>query len=764
MRCVATDMGMVATSPMARPRRFAIAAAALAGQTGLLHVVGPDGRDLPGSPLDPHADSLAGATVAAAMAEAAPWIRNGRARRRIDPRLLAVPADLVGPPARGRRDPARRLAVVVPVYRDRALTLACLAAIRATAPPGTYVIVVDDATPEPELAAALDALAAEGAIRLLRHPRNRGFPAAANAGLRAAARLASRPDVVLLNSDALLTAGALAALRDLVHAAPNIGTATPLSNDATILSYPDRAGGAPAPEGPARARLARLAAQANAGRAVDIPTAVGFCMYVRRECLAEVGLFREDVFAQGYGEENDFCLRARHLGWRHVAAPGVFVSHVGGRSFGASRHALIARNLAVLERLHPGYHALIAAHQAADPLAPARRRLDMLRWRAARAGSGAASTILVTHDSGGGVERVVRRRCEELRAARMRPIVLRPVLDPAASSADAKRHLPGLVELCDGVDHAYPNLRFAIPGELDALARLLRADRPVALEIHHLLGHDHAILQLASRLGVPHDIHLHDYAWFCPRITLLGAGGRYCGEPEDPATCEACIADLGRHDEQDIAVAALRARSAVDLGGARGVIAPSADAASRLRRHFPSVRARVAPLEDDAALPPATALHPAAGRRRVGVIGGIGPEKGYDILLACARDAARRGLDLEFVVIGHTVDDARLHATGRVFVTGPYRDELAVEEIRAQAVDLAFLPSIWPETWCFTLGHAWAAGLRAFAFDIGAPAARIRETGRGWVLPLGLPPAAINNALLAARAVAGDECRVAGPA
>ena len=98
-----------------------------------------------------------------------------------------------------------------------------------------------------------------------------------------------------------------------------------------------------------------------AARVVDIPTAVGFCMYIRRDCLDQVGLLREDLFAQGYGEENDFCLRARHLGWRHVAAPGVFVAHVGGQSFGAARGHLVARNMAVLNRLHPGYDALIAA-------------------------------------------------------------------------------------------------------------------------------------------------------------------------------------------------------------------------------------------------------------------------------------------------------------------------------------------------------------------------------------------------------------------
>ena len=86
-------------------------------------------------------------------------------------------------------------------------------------------------------------------------------------------------------------------------------------------------------------------------------------MYVKRECLSETGLFREDLFAQGYGEENDFCIRARHLGWRHVAAPGIFVGHVGGQSFGSAKHYLIERNLGALNRLHPGYAELIRDFQ-----------------------------------------------------------------------------------------------------------------------------------------------------------------------------------------------------------------------------------------------------------------------------------------------------------------------------------------------------------------------------------------------------------------
>jgi len=75
----------------------------------------------------------------------------------------------------------------MPVYRGRDVTLAALAAVVETVGPDTPIIVVDDATPEPALAEALDGLAATGRIRLLRHTRNRGFPAAVNTGIRAAA-------------------------------------------------------------------------------------------------------------------------------------------------------------------------------------------------------------------------------------------------------------------------------------------------------------------------------------------------------------------------------------------------------------------------------------------------------------------------------------------------------------------------------------------------------------------------------------------------
>ncbi len=565
-------------------------------------------------------------------------------------------------------------------------------------------------------------------IRLIRHGSSLGFPRSANAGFRAARPAA---DVVLLNSDTLLPPHWLERLREAAYGSAEIGSACPLSNSATILSYPAAGVSHPMPDRAETERLGSLAHRANRGRVVEIPTPVGFCMFVRRDCLEAVGLLREDVFAQGYGEENDWAMRARALGWRHVAAPGVFVAHRGGLSFaGASAH-LARRNARVLASLHPHYDALVADFAAKDPLAEARRRLDAARWRRSR---DERTVVLVSHDQGGGVERHLAERCAALAAEGLRPIVLRPGQDKTAC-------------VDDGLSRGFPNLRFALPAELGALSRFLLRQRPDRVEFHHLLDHHPGLMALPAMLGVPYSVTVHDYAWFCPRVTLLGGARRYCGEPA-AAVCERCVVEHGSAFEEDISVAALRTRAAKFLKAASQVRAPSTDAALRMRRQFPGLAVQVVAHEPEA--PPARRRYRSAdGTARVCVIGGIGAAKGYDVLLAAASDAATRALPLEFAVVGLTDDDEQLIATGHVFVTGPYKPDEAAALIEAQQAEVALLPSVVPETWCFSLSEAWQAGLEVLAFDLGAQAERIRRTGRGRLLPPSTSIGTLNDTLLA---------------
>ena len=98
--------------------------------------------------------------------------------------------------------------------------LACLESVLADLVAPNRLVVVDDASPDPVLAAALDDLARRRRIRLIRHARNLGFPASANTGMAAAAGR----DVVLLNSDTLVAPGWLEGLRAAAYSAADIGT------------------------------------------------------------------------------------------------------------------------------------------------------------------------------------------------------------------------------------------------------------------------------------------------------------------------------------------------------------------------------------------------------------------------------------------------------------------------------------------------------------------------------------------------------------
>jgi GT2 family glycosyltransferase len=715
----------------ARIRSFRVPAERLAGWSGPIDIIGPNGKPLTGCPVDPHMEQRSARSACDAVRRLFPADGPRRKLPAGNPEVPAVPADLVGPPPDATPDPRRPVDVVIPVYRGVAETLACIESARAGLPRWARIVVVEDCSPEPEMVAALDRLAAQTKIVLHRLKRNRGFPGAANEGIRQAAGR----DVVLLNSDTLCPPGWLARLRQAAHSAPDIGSVTPLSNDATIMSYPTPGDGNAVPDLAQVKHIDHCAHQATGDTLVDLPSAIGFCMYIRRDCLADVGALREDVFAQGYGEENDFCLRARHLGWRNVGLPGLFIGHIGGRSFGTAKAHLITRNLRVMERLHPGYAALVQDWCAVDPMAEHRRAIDLVRWRA---DSRPGAVVLLRHNRNGGVTRRVEERCRQLREAGSRAVVLTP---------EQKDGLHFCL-VSDAVDNAYPNLRFDLPRELDALLALLRAEQPALVEIHHFIAHHPSLLDLPEKLGVPSEVVLHDYAWLCPRINLVGAAKRYCGEP-DLEECEACVRDLGTTIDEEISPKTLIARSDKLLGAARRIIAPSSDTARRYRRHLPRVRAEVQPWENDASLPPPV-IPVAQQHLRVAVVGGIGIEKGYEVLLGCAREAARRRRPMSFVVIGHTCDDMRLLEVGNVTITGPYLEGQAEALIRAENAALGFLPSLWPETWCYALSETWRAGLHVLAFDIGAPAERIRSTGRGWLLPLAAGPGNVNDALMAA--------------
>jgi GT2 family glycosyltransferase/glycosyltransferase involved in cell wall biosynthesis len=616
--------------------------------------------------------------------------------------------------------------VLIPVYGGLRETLACIESALATIENRGRVIVIDDATEDAQLAAALDDLAAAGRIMLLRNERNLGFVGSVNRALA----MPSSHDIVLLNSDTLVFGDWLQRLGAAAYSASRVGTVTPFSNNGSIASYPRASGSSIDPE--QAAALDKLAAWTHPGSSVEIPVGVGFCLYIRNDCLKDVGELDASVFGMGYGEESDFCLRARQRGWSHRITADVFVYHASARSFGARRAALLDRSQRLLNLRYPGYDRLIADFLTQDPLHPLRRRLDERRLSSFEG----RFVLLVTLALEGGVERFVAERSRQIREQGLFPLVLKP-----AKPGDAR-----FCELStDAIDA--PNLRYEIPAELPELASMLGGLRIDNIEIQHFLDLDARVINTVRALGVPYEVVVHDYSWICPRVTLIDGSGRYCHEPA-VSVCRSCVRKNGSRLGKAISVPALRARSAAWLGEARRVVAPSADTASRLKNYFPTLNIEVRPHAPSVTPLPQKVASPRAQTVRVGLIGAIGGHKGYQVLLGCARDAAARRLPLEFVVIGFTENDKPLLKTGKVSITGRYSEIEAPHLLRRERPDIVFLPSVWPETWCYTLDYALAEGLPVVSFDLGAIAERLRAAGLGVLLPLDLGSRHINDRLL----------------
>ena len=223
-----------------------------------------------------------------------------------------------------RTDP---LTVLVPVYDGLADLRSCLASVErhaASCDTEARVLLIDDGSPDPDVAPYLAGVAdvlTSFDVEVLRNEENLGFVRTVNRGFAACTG-----DVLLLNSDTVVTAGWLDRIAA-VGAEEGVATVTPLSNFASICTLPASVVEAfsLAGDDPRIDDCAAFVAEHSPGVAPSIISGVGFCMLVTRDALDRCGPFDAATFGRGYGEEVDFCLRAGRLGFTHRADDSTFV-------------------------------------------------------------------------------------------------------------------------------------------------------------------------------------------------------------------------------------------------------------------------------------------------------------------------------------------------------------------------------------------------------------------------------------------------------
>ncbi|WP_459729681.1 glycosyltransferase [Pseudomonas sp. MHK4] len=291
---------------------------------------------------------------------------------------LSVLAPFVPPtPVPGNVARQQPVDVLVPVYEGLAETLECIDSVlrnRGLNQTEHRLVVLDDASPNRALSQALKNLAASGQIHYVRQPTNLGFIRNTNRGMA----LSPERDVVWLNADTRVNGNWLDRLRAVAYEAEDIASVTPFTNNGELMSFPLSRVSQDMPSAEQQAQLDHFASQTDSA-AVEIETGCGFCLYIKRNALDQVGYLDEVHLSRGYGEETDWCLRARTFGWRHMGAPRVFVAHQGGISFGDEKILRVAHNNAILRRRYPDAESRYSAFCLRDPLQPARQALQRAR-------------------------------------------------------------------------------------------------------------------------------------------------------------------------------------------------------------------------------------------------------------------------------------------------------------------------------------------------------------------------------------------------
>lgn len=235
--------------------------------------------------------------------------------------------------------------IVVPVFNALEDVKRCLNSLeRYTDGYRIKIIVVNDGSDTATTQWLRQRCQENPIFTLIENPLNAGYTCAVNIGLRSS----SAEYVITQNSDTIVTPGWLAGMVRCMESSAKIGIVGPLSNAASWQNIPqlrDESGAFAVnalPLGMDVEGMAQIVAKASQRTYPRLPFVNGFCFMIRRAVIDAIGYMDEENFPVGYGEENDFCIRAVDAGFELVIADDVFVYHAKSKSFGHEKRQVLS--------------------------------------------------------------------------------------------------------------------------------------------------------------------------------------------------------------------------------------------------------------------------------------------------------------------------------------------------------------------------------------------------------------------------------------
>lgn len=611
----------------------------------------------------------------------------------------------------------RDLDILIPVYRGLDETRSCILSVVTSLPNWAHLIVINDCSPDSELSAWLRDHSMALKFTLIENETNLGFVGSVNIGMM----LHPDRDVLLLNSDVeVANSDWLCRMRNAAYSRDDVASLTPFSNNATICSFPNFCQDNELFENCNVTELDQVFSSLLLDEiVVSVPTGVGFCMYIRRDCLDVVGYFDEKTFGKGYGEENDWCQRAAKLGWTNYHQLNVFVYHKGGVSFQSESNPRIIRALDLLQKKHPNYANDIQEYIKNDPAKNARLLAKLILI----SGLELPKILLVSHCLGGGVT----QHLEELSnyySGKAYFIKVTPYVDNKSIAVDL------FVKKIDNQDRFIFNID--IESDFAVFVRFVKLLNVRHIHFHHTMGLHPRIFTLPSIINpVSCDLTVHDYYLVNGNPTLTDDNGVFAGN--DLIRCDELCQ---QHYPIPVSADQWRKDQLFILNQVNRVICPSIDVANRFLRYFPTIKsktiicphldtfvARVYPKAKDL-----LNLRKLDRPLRVLVLGALSREKGANIFEQVASCVDKKTVEFHLLGYGY-------RPLCKIKNHGAYSNESLDTKLSEIAPDIIWYPAQWPETYSYTLSIALERGFPVVCSNIGAFIERIAGREYSYLLP-----------------------------
>lgn len=617
--------------------------------------------------------------------------------------------------------------IIVPIYNAYDCVLECIdSVIKHTNLKENRLILINDKSSDERISPLLQKLKEEHpTLIVLENEENKGFVGTVNIGMKQS----EENDVLLLNSDTIVTENWLDNIKKCAYSGRNIATVTPLSNNATMASVPIPFVKNELPEGMSVDQMAQIVEECSYLSYPDLVTGHGFCLYIKREVLAELGYFDEEAFGKGYGEENDFCFRCLDNGYRHLLCDNVYIYHKESQSFSDSKIALMKQGTIKLEKRYSIYVERLNSWCRNFPLKYIGDNIAFsMRDRKVK-----PNILVIIHDFhdvenhlGGTtlhVYDIITRLRDKYNFHVLAPVDNTYYLTSYYTNSTSKLTFPHFFD-----SRTYQFYNNDYKNMVEEIVTSFGID---GVHIHHMKNHYFDLVDIIKKHDLKTFLSLHDFYSVCPLINKMYCHQSYCGNP-NIETCKECL----------FKTVAIRQNMIIQwrkewqrlFETASFIIAPSESTRDEILLTYKNLSISVIEHGTDI---PRKNQHLSIGqddRYEVAFLGAIGVIKGSNILNEILTKKRLGNIQLHLFGTFDRILEKRMKR--KIQDHGKYKREELPHLLQENKIKLVCLLSVVPETFSYTLTEAISNGIPVLVSNIGALKERVLKDNLGWVIDL----------------------------